>query len=60
MKPLKRLDEVYDLEDMTCEKHPGKKWPHKVSSIGVVGFMKTQVPYVDCAGPGIPKLRKTK
>lgn len=27
-KPLKRLDEVYDLEDMTCEAHPELKFPH--------------------------------
>lgn len=25
---LKRLEDVYDLEDMTCEAHPGTKWPH--------------------------------
>lgn len=41
----KRLDEVYDLEDMTCEKHVGHKWPH---------IMIFPWPS-QCPGPGIPR-----
>ena len=44
MKP--RLEDVYDLDDMTCEKHPGRKWPHP----WLLGT---------CIGPGIPKLKQS-
>ena len=44
---LQKLSEVYDLEDMTCEKHPDKPFPHK----WLIG---------ECIGPGIPRKRYSK
>lgn len=50
---MRKLEDDFDLENATCEKHPGKKWPHKV-----FGLRWDEVGYQECAGPGIPKPRK--
>lgn len=48
---MKSLDEVYDLYNMTCEKHPDKKWPHQKVILGFIRYGG------ECPGPGVPKRR---
>ena len=44
---MRKLEDDFDLDNMTCEKHPRKVWPHKVWFFWL------------CAGPGIPRRKES-